>query len=156
MYRLICKEEDVTHGQRMLLNKIDKRKFMEFCRDTNLNFNYTYKIGIGGITPPSTTVYILRNIIHPVLWYYKESETIPQLKKYKNTTKEVWDYEKSLGFYILKKEAKKTTLKNWALSNGFSHSAMWFIVSGKRSPSYAKIKELRDIIYPADWFYPKK
>lgn len=156
MYRLICRKKDITHGQRMLLNKIDKRKFMEFCRDTNLDFSYTYKIGIGGITPQSTMVYKLRDIIHPVLWYYKESETLPKLKKYKDITEEVWDYKQSLGFYTLEKEARKTTLKNWALSNGFSHSSMWFIANGKRPPSYAKIRDLRDIIYPADWFYPKK
>lgn len=153
MYRLLCKEEDITHGQRMLMDIIDKRKLMELCRQKGLSFSYTYQVGIGGKTPPSPMVYTLRDIVHPVLWYYKESESLPEIKEYPADTSDSWNYQDSIGFYNLQKEAETTSLKEWSLRHGFDYSTIWFIAAGKRPPSYYKIKAFRDIIYPADWFY---
>ena len=51
------------------------------------------------------------------------------------------------------KQRKSSLLKSWSIENGFAYVSMWIIASGRRSPSYVKIRQLKDYIYPADWFF---
>lgn len=152
MYRLLCKEEEITRGQRKMLDIVDSRKMAALCRDYGLSFNFTYKIAIGGNIPPSRLIFTLRNLIHPALWFYTEQEKEPELRQYEPTA-DTWNYRESIAFRQLSEIAD---LKNWCIEHHNPHyTSLWLIATGKREPSYQKIKELRDIIYPADWFYAK-
>lgn len=158
MFKLVCDEKDITYGQRYLLNLLEERKFSAFCRDNSLKFEYTYTIAIGGNLPQLPLIYKLRNIIHPVLWFYTEQEDKPEERLYKdyhpeNTITndgEQWDYTQSIGF---RKFQKIENLKSWSIENGFSYVSMWIIATGRRNPSYAKIKQLKNFVYPSDWFF---
>ena len=65
MYRLMCKEEDITHGQRFLLDLMDRRELAQFCRNHGLALVYLFNVGVGKNLPPAETIYRLRHVIHP-------------------------------------------------------------------------------------------
>lgn len=150
MFKFLCDEKDITYGQRFLLDLLKERKFAAFCRDNDLKFEYTYMVAIGGNLPPVSLIYKLRRIIHPVLWFYTEQEQRPEEKEYPEDGAGGWDYTQSLGF---RQFSRIENLKSWSIENGFAYVSMWIIASGRRSPSYVKIRQLKDYIYPADWFF---
>ncbi len=152
MYRLLCKEEDITRGQRFLMDVIDRRELAQLCRETGLSFNYTYQIGIGGQAPPVPLIYTLRRYVHPVLWFYTEQEREPELRSYKNLTKE-WEFRETIGFREL---SSRSSLRKWCTDHHLQYTSLWFIASGKRPPSYYKIKLMRELIYPGDWLYTEE
>ena len=74
-------------------------------------------------------------------------------RKFENTITndgDQWDYTQSIGF---RKFQKIENLKSWSIENGFSYVSMWIIATGRRNPSYAKIKQLKNFVYPSDWFF---
>lgn len=152
MYRLLCDEKDISYGQRYLLDLVDKRSLAKFCRDNNFDFLQCFRIAVGKVNPPVIFISQLTKFIHPVLWFYTESEPKPIMKEYKKI-RQPWDFKKSI---ICKKIAKIDNLKAWSDSHGITQTSFFLLAKGKRKPSFLKIKELREIFNPSDWFFSEE
>lgn len=154
MYRLMCPETAITHGQRFLLNLLDKRQFASFCRENNLKFEYIFNVAVGKKIPPVPVIYALRHIIHPNSWFYLESENLP-LPEYTSDTGETWNYQTSKGFSALQNIVEDCGAREWAIQHSMDYTTLWLILTGRRTPSFPKIKFFRPYIEPSDWFYRK-
>lgn len=154
MYRLVSKEENITHGQRHLLDLLDKRKLMGFCRERNLEFTYTFQIAVGTKLPPLPTfVYRNRDIIGIDEWFYKESEPVPLARSYiPYDPDEKWDYTTSMAFITF---SKIENLKQWCRDRSLISQYVSFTLITKKqiALSYNKIMALREYFRPSDWFY---
>lgn len=152
MYRLMCKEEDITHGQRFLLGLMDKRELAQFCRDHDFSLVFLFNVGIGKNLPPAETIYKLRHVIHPNSWFYKEGESVA-LSEYSQDTGDTWKYMESKGYRKLLSIVENKGDRNFAREHGFDYTSLWLILTGKRKPSYLKICSYKDHITPSDWFF---
>lgn len=152
MYRLMCKVEDITHGQRFLLNLMDRRELAQFCRDLDLSIVFLFNVGIGKNLPPAETIYKLRHIIHPNSWFFRESEALT-LHEYSEDTGETWNYTESKGYKDLLAIVEQKGDRNFAREYGFDYTSLWLILTGRRKPSFSKIRSYKDHVTPADWFY---
>lgn len=154
MYKLLCNEDEITYGQRKILDLVDARKIAKFCEERGLNFVYTYKVAIGRYFPPPKLIFALRNLINPVLWFYKENEELPPIKEYpQDNNTEDWDYTKSIGFKSFTQFFETQSIKKWSIQKGFDYCSMLLILSGKRAPSFVRIRAFKDFIPPSDWFF---
>lgn len=86
MHKMYCKEEDITHGQRYLLTLMETRELTSFWKDfkDEYSFEYFFYAAIGKFKTPSYRfIFELREKINPVLWFFRESENVPEtaLKK---------------------------------------------------------------------------
>lgn len=154
MYRLQCQEEEITRGQRILLDCLDHRQLREFCRKHDLSFVYMFRIAVGGIPVSTAAIYALRNEIAPVLWFYRENERLPPSRSYKDAGAKKWDFSKSIGYNKFVDTVKPDAL-TWCRKNGFAAEYRTYIMihHGERAPSFSKMMQLKKIIYPADWFF---
>lgn len=152
MYRLMCSPEDITHGQRFILTMMDKRELAQLCRDKDFVLAYMFNVGIGKHLPPIPVIYKLKDIIHPNSWFYRESETL-ETPEYREDTGETWEYQKSKGYKKLASLVEPVGVRSWAKEHNIDHSSLWMILSGKRKPSFLKIRSLAPIVTPSDWFY---
>ena len=148
----MCKEEDITHGQRFLLGLMDKRELAQFCRDHDFSLVFLFNVGIGKNLPPAETIYKLRHVIHPNSWFYKEGESVA-LSEYSQDTGDTWKYMESKGYRKLLDIVEVKGDRNFAREHGFDYTSLWLILTGKRKPSYLKICSYKDHITPSDWFF---
>ena len=148
----MCKEEDITHGQRFLLGLMDKRELAQFCRDHDFSLVFLFNVGIGKNLPPAETIYKLRHVIHPNSWFYKEGESVV-LSEYSQDTGDTWKYMESKGYRKLLSIVENKGDRNFAREHGFDYTSLWLILTGKRKPSYLKICSYKDHITPSDWFF---
>ena len=148
----MCKEEDITHGQRFLLGLMDKRELAQFCRDHDFSLVFLFNVGIGKNLPPAETIYKLRHVIHPNSWFYKEGESVV-LSEYSQDTGDTWKYMESKGYRKLLDIVEVKGDRNFAREYGFDYTSLWLILTGKRKPSYLKICSYKDHITPSDWFF---
>lgn len=152
MYRLMCKDEDITHGQRFILNLMDSRQLAQFCRDFDLSFVYMFNVGVGKNIPPISTIYKLRHQVHPNSWFYKEGELLTT-PEYKADTGETWDFLQSKGYRQLVSIVESVGDRVWARENNFDYTSLWLILTGRRKPSFPKIRSYKNHVIPSDWFY---
>lgn len=152
MYRLICKEEDITHGQRFLLDLMDRRELAQFCRDHGLTLVYLFNVGVGKNLPPAETIYKLRHVIHPNSWFFREGEPLA-LPEYSQDTGERWAYLESRGYRELLSIVGRQGDRNFARDYGFDYTTLWLILTGRRKPSFSRIRSYKDHVVPSDWFY---
>lgn len=152
MYRLMCKEEDITHGQRFLLDLMDRRELAQFCREMDLPFVYAFNIAVGKNIPPVPFIYKLRSLVHPNSWFFRESEPLA-LPEYGQDTGETWEYMESKGYKKLLEIVEVKGDRSFAREYGFDYTSLWLILTGRRKPSFLKIRSYKDHVVPADWFF---
>jgi hypothetical protein len=143
--------ETITHGQRYLLSLLDSRSFFSFTESIGLSFTYMHKVAAGINKPPCQDIYIMRNIIHPALWFLEEHEAVPE-NSYKPTRKKEWDWRNSLGMRQLL-ELTAGDVRAWALQNGLPYFSVWALTDKTHQPSYNKILMVKEHIDPASWFF---
>ena len=149
---MMCKEEDITHGQRYLLNLMDKRELAQFCRDHDFSLVYLFNVGIGKNLPPAETIYKLRHVIHPNNWFFREGEPVA-LSEYSQDTGDTWKYMESKGYKKILSIVEEKGDRNFAREHGFDYTSLWLILTGRRKPSFLKIRSYKDHVIPSDWFF---
>lgn len=145
-------QHPLSHGQRKLVDLLDNRSLKPFCREKEIAFHYTYLVATGKQTPPPKQIWILRDCIHPALWFYNEDEPYETLDfKIKHSKENVDETIAMLDF------RKKTLsdLRTISQEHDIKYHRLYCIYNGRFKPSFAVIKELMVLYKPELWFmYP--
>lgn len=160
MYRLFCAEDELSYGQRFLLDLIDSRSLVKWCKEhtdlvpnisTDYFFTYSFKIATGRFPVVSIKfIYNLRSVINPADWFHTVKEPRPEAIPEKNMFfGDEYDYKSSVNFAILK---SLPVLKSWCMENGINYMNAWYILCKDRCVSYARILEMKHILKPENWF----
>ncbi|GHU84518.1 hypothetical protein FACS189473_2070 [Spirochaetia bacterium] len=147
----IC-SETITHGQRYLLDLLDRHVFFAFADKMGLSRSYMHKVAAGKFKPPCRHIYTMRNVIYPALWFIEEHEPVPE-NPYKPTRKREWDWKTSQGMRRLQDLTADSGVRAWALKNGLDYYPVWMESDQSHELSYNKIIMLEDHIDPASWFF---
>lgn len=151
--KLYCEEKDVSYGQQFFLDLLQKKLLFAFSKKHNLSYDFVHRVVSGKAPPSNPLVFALRDVIHPILWFYTVAEDKPQLKHYEPDDLTQFDYKKSIAFQKIR---EINFISTWAKNRGFNSSSFQKLYNGQMSPSVAKMKLLRNTIYPADWFFAEK
>ena len=78
-------EEKITYGRKILLDLIERRQLVRFCRDyvgKAFSLMYVSYVARGKFAYPSLRfIYKVQEQIHPALWFYYTDEKLPPLKR---------------------------------------------------------------------------
>jgi hypothetical protein len=153
MYLLHTDENEITHGQRFLLNLLEKRKFASFTEKFGVSFTYLYKVAIGVHKPPCEFIYRVRGTVNPGAWFFFETEPLPAVS-YKPAASGTWTWDVSLGMKALR-EAAKDGISAWCGEQELPYYPVYALYQARNPPSFSKIMLLKQHIDPASWFYYK-
>ena len=78
-------DERVTYGRKLLLDLIERRQLVRFCRNyigASFSLMYVSYVARGKFAYPSLRfIYKVQEQIHPALWFYYTDEKLPALKR---------------------------------------------------------------------------
>lgn len=141
--------DTISHGQRYLLDLIDKRKLLQFVNEYDLPHVYLFNVATGRVMVPCDVIFTLRNIIAPNQWFYDETEALPPSIPFKGKSGQLYNPDESIALTRLREESN---IRRWSTEHDLPYISIYNIISGKYKPTYPKIRQMRDII-PVDlWF----
>ncbi len=156
MHRLYCKEEEITYGQKYLLDICDKRQLSQFWQQNcmeSFNFTYIFNIATGKQRSVSLAfINMLSKYVNPADWFYTVSETRPE--PLPEGTKLTDDIRKSKNVQKIKELYEKGELFNFCKEKEINYKALMHVLNGRNLISYPKIKEMKELFAPLDWFIP--
>lgn len=155
MHKLYVEENELSYGQKFLLDLIDRRKLSEFTRselNSSIHFTYLFHLGTGQLKFAGTQdVYKMRHIVFPDNWFYKLSETKPAEIKLSAPT-EPYDVKKTVNFQKLQKMYDNKELYKFAKDHDFNYITFNHIIKGRYGVSSAVINKFKSYFKPYLWF----
>lgn len=154
MHRLYCEEKDINYGQKYLLDLCDKRQLNQFwqknCLD-QFDFTYIFCIATGKQKSASLAfINLLSRFINPADWFYTLSEPKPQ--ELPDNVRLTDNIRLSKNFSFIQKMYENKELYSFCKEKNISYKALMHVLTGRNLISYPKIKELKEIFKPIDWF----
>lgn len=150
--RLFVKEEELSLAQIYLNSIADERKlklyWTENLEKKGFNFFYLYNVMVGKVPPSIEFIWVNRNTINPVNWFYTAQDKKPMPVPLTDAPKN-YAYYKSKNYNYIK------NLKNlctWCKKHDLSYNTMWYMKEKKRKITFQKMKKLRNILPVRNWF----
>ena len=162
MHKVITPENEITHGQKFLLDLMEQRKLAEFARSSDINrsmieprylFSCLFHIGVGQVKYPTLKlIYLLRRHINPAAWFYVLNEELPEFKVKLNSPEDNFCIEKTINWQKLSKMYQEKKLFNWCKEKNINYVPFSHLFNGHYGLSTLKIKQLKNYFDPAGWF----
>lgn len=170
------KAEITSHALRYFKNLIKERKYFSKAVEYNLNRTMTevlYKVVRGQLRPTYGIIFMLRKYIAPCMWYYKETEELPEPVKfeshyedsfdeYNTESKNILAQRKTIGhtyFDILKENrvmARFCALHNVTLTEAANYVTMRHKKDGTyrytTRPTIDFISNFKEELHPDLWY----
>lgn len=150
--KLFVEEKDLTYAQQYLLKLADKKQLTYFwtinLEGKGFNVFYLYNVMVGENTPSIEFIWTLRNVINPILWFYKQSEKKPQPIVITREDK-FYPYYESKNFISIENTKNFYT---WCKKNNLNYNSTWLLKNKKRKITFRRMNELKNILPIKNWF----
>jgi hypothetical protein len=162
----------VSHAQRIFITLIEKRIFTGTLTEWGIKYpSHVYQIALGRITTTYGVVFVLRERISPELWYYDETEELPEPVKGKfrhQSTEEGLKNivsEETAAINRIGELIENRKLREFCSTHHVKYQDIWGCTKKRtkedgsygyhQRPPYRIIRTLREEIHPALWYlYP--
>ena len=154
MHKLYVTEDQITYGQKYLLDLLNNRKLSEFWNkelSQKFTFPYVFNYAIGKQTPPSLVfINAMNKYVNPAEWFYTVKEEKPVAK---NENQEYTDdIRKSVNFVKLYKMYQDKTLWDFCKKNNLGYAGLYHSINQRSLITNKMILKLKEFFIPLDWF----
>jgi len=98
--------------------------------------------------PPVRLMYRIRKEVDPSLWFYDETEPMPEKYDFSDTP-DLWDWKRSVNYHRLINEYN---LKEFCRQNGLVYTTVYSMLYSGKSITAQQIMKFRHVLRPAGWF----
>lgn len=155
MHKLYVEPNELSYGQKFLLELIDKRALSNFTRtelNSSIHFTYLFHLGTGNLRfAGRQDIYKMRHVVFPDNWFYKLKEPKPKEIQLPEPV-EPYDVQKTVNFIKLKEMYDNHELYTFAKENNFSYITFNHIINGRYGVSSAVINKFKSHFEPYLWF----
>ena len=162
----------LSYAQRLLVQKIEQRKFTSFLRENNIDKKWIpniYNAATGDFTPSYTQIFLLRTIIPPCYWFYSEQEAKPQPVHFHALYDITHDLSAQDNILVARKillsYKQKRQFKSFLRQCTLSSSTCIAVVNmmnfytdengcriWRQQPTFNAVSSLKHIIHPDYWY----
>lgn len=147
MKRKINKDERITYARKNLIELIEKRELLSWCKERGLPHSTVYSVAVGTLIPPFTFICKMIPYFSPAEWVYFTDEEIP----YEHKTLPAFN-PKDFSVFIKK---HRIDYMDIASELGISEVNAKNIFRLRRANlSIAQIRKFASKVDPAEFFTP--